>query len=192
DDAYRDLRYSGEDIPTLKSMDTYGIVLYCGSFSKVVSPGLRVGYLVANKDFMDKLAAAKQVSDVHTPVLNQIIIHKIMKEHDFEGHIAKICDIYRNKLQITLDCLDKHMGDNISYVKPEGGLYVFCKLPDNVDAMEFFNEGIKAGVAVVYGSAFYVDPNAKSPYFRINFSAASEEQLKEGIAILGEVLKKLL
>jgi len=90
-------------------------------------------------------------------------------------------------LQLTLDELALHLGDKVSYVVPDGGLYVYCKLPEHIDAKEFYEKGVEMGVAVVYGSAFYVDPNSKSQSFRINFSAASIEQIKKGIKILGEV-----
>jgi len=190
DDPYGMLRYHGEKIPTLKSMDTEGIVLYVGSFSKLISPGLRVGFLLADDQYMDKITAAKQVSDVHTGMLNQMIINRLMEDYGIEEHIAEICGIYREKLQIALDCLDEHLGNYISYVKPKGGLYVYCKLPKHIDSIEFFNAGIAAGVAVVYGSAFNVDPNEKSQYFRINFSSPSKEQIQRGIEILGEVIRK--
>jgi len=190
DDPYGVLRYHGEPIPTLKSMDTEGIVLYVGSFSKLISPGMRVGYLLANEIYMDKITAAKQVSDVHTAMLNQMIIDKFMEDYGVENHVAEICNIYRNKLQLAIDCLDEHLGDYISYIKPEGGLYVYCKLPEHIDSIEFFNAGIKEGVAVVYGSAFNVDPNEKSKYFRINFSSPSEEQIRKGIEILGKVIRQ--
>jgi 2-aminoadipate transaminase len=167
DDAYRDLRYTGDDLPSLKSIDTEGIVLYAGSFSKVISPGLRMGYLVANEKFMDKIAATKQITDVHTTLLSQMIVYKFMKTYG----------------------LDEHLGDVISYIKPEGGLYVYCKLPEHIDVKEFFKAGIEAGVAIVYGSAFYVDPDTKSQYFRINFSSPSIGQIKRGIEILGQVVK---
>ena len=192
DDPYRDLRYSGDALPSLKSMDTEGIVLYAGSFSKIISPGLRVGFLVCDEAFADKIASAKQVSDVHTPLLSQMIVYGFMQKYGLENHIAHICGIYRKKLKLALDCLDKHMGNHISYIKPDGGLYIFCKLPDGVDTMEFFEKALEAGVAVVYGSAFNVDPAKKSQYFRINFSAPSDEQLQVGIEILGQVLKRFI
>jgi len=189
DDAYRDLCYTGKGLPTLKSMDTKGIVLYCGSFSKTISPGLRVGYLVANKKFIAKLAAAKQVADVHTPCLSQMIVYEFMTKYNMKGHIEHIREIYKEKLQIAMDEIKIHLGDKISYVVPEGGLYLYCKLPEHIDVKDFYQKGIDAGVAIVYGSAFYVDPEAKSPYFRINFSSPSKEDLRRGIKILGEVLK---
>ena len=186
DNPYGDLRYSGEDVPSIKSFDTEGIVLYAGSFSKVIAPALRVGYLLTPSRFFDKLAAAKQASDVHSPVLNQMIVYEFMKKYGLKDHITKICGIYRRKLQLTLDGIKKHLG-GLTYVKPEGGLYVFCRLPDHIDMMEYCKKALAAGVAVVWGSAFLVDDTQKSQYFRINFSSPSDEQLVRGIEILGQV-----
>ena len=190
DDPYGELRYEGEDIPTLKSMDTHGIVLYAGSFSKTISPGLRVGYILGNKKYMDKMAAAKQVSDVHSTNLSQIIVHKFMEKYTMKRQLAEICEIYTKRLAVAEECIAKHMGERVSYVKPQGGLYIYCKLPEGVDSIEFCRAALEAGVAVVWGASFNVDPNEKSPYFRINFSNPTKEQLRTGIEILGKVLNE--
>ena len=191
DDPYGRLRYFGEAIPSIKSFDTENIVLYAGSFSKTISPGLRVGFMHMPEAYSAKMAVAKQASDVHTPSLNQMIIHKYMEEHGLAKHIAKVCDIYRGKLQLTFDMLEKHLGGKITYVKPEGGLYVFCRLPDHIDMRKYCDEALKAGVAIVWGNAFSVDPSEKSQYFRINFSSPTDEQLRRGIEILGQVYDKM-
>ena len=190
DDPYRDIRFVGEDVPTLKAMDTHGIVLYAGSFSKVISPGLRVGYLIVDKKYFAKTTACKQITDVHTTVLSQMIVHEFMVQFSLDKHIELISGIYKEKMQIMVDELRANLGENVNFVVPEGGLYVYCKLPDHIDVMEFYQKGIDAGVAIVYGSAFYVETDAKSQYFRLNFSAPSIEQIKKGIKILGEVMKQ--
>jgi len=191
DNPYGDLRYFGEDIPSIKSFDKENIVLYAGSFSKIISPGLRVGFLLAPEEYFAKLAVAKQASDVHTPLLNQMIVYEYMMRHGLKEHIKKICDIYRRKLQLTLDCLEKCLGEKLSYVKPEGGLYVYCRLPEHIDMMEYCKKTLEAGVAVVWGSAFLVDENEKTQYFRINFSTPTDEQLVKGIEILGQVFNAM-
>jgi len=190
DDPYGDLRYFGEDIPTIKSMDTDGIVLYAGSFSKTISPGLRVGYLMMHKNYMEKLSAAKQISDVHSPSLNQIVVHKFMEEFTMERQLADVRAIYARRLQLACDCLDKYLGDRISYVKPEGGLYVYVKLPAEISVDEFCKVALEDGVGIVQGHSFEVKPDPKCPYFRINFSSPNDENLEKGIKILGDVLKK--
>ncbi|MCL2397810.1 MAG: PLP-dependent aminotransferase family protein [Defluviitaleaceae bacterium] len=191
DNPYGDLRYFGEDIPSIKSFDAKGIVLYAGSFSKIISPGLRVGYMLTPKPYFNKLAAAKQASDVHTPLLSQMIVYEFMQRHGLKNHIEKICDIYRRKLQIALDGIDKHLS-GVTYVKPEGGLYIFCRLPEHIDMMVYCKKALEAGVAVVWGSAFAVDPSEPSQYFRINFSSPTDEQLVKGIEILGTVFDEMM
>jgi len=190
DDPYGDLRYFGEDIPAIKSLDSEGIVLYVGSFSKVISPGLRVGFLAAPRAYFSKLAAAKQASDVHSPLLNQMIIHEFLKRYGFNDHIGKVRDVYRRKLQLTIDGIDAHLS-GVTYVKPEGGLFVFCRLPDHMDMLTYCKKAADAGVAVVWGSAFCVDENEKSQYFRLNFSTPTDEQLVKGIKILGQVFDEM-
>jgi len=191
DDPYGRLRYFGDHIPSIKSFDTENIVLYACSFSKTISPGLRVGFMHLATEYAKKMAIAKQACDVHTPQLNQMVIYEYMKNYGLKNHISKVRDIYRSKLQLTFDMLEKHLGDKVSYVKPEGGLYVFCRLPDNIDIREYCEKALDAGVAVVWGSAFSVDPTEKSQYIRINFSSPSPEQLVTGISIMGKVLNEM-
>ncbi|MCL2573052.1 MAG: PLP-dependent aminotransferase family protein [Defluviitaleaceae bacterium] len=191
DDPYGRLRYFGENIPSIKSFDTENIVLYAGSFSKTISPGLRVGFMHLPKQYATKMAVAKQASDVHTPMLNQMIVNEFMKDNGLANHIEKVCSMYRGKLQLTFDMLEKHLGDNVSYVKPEGGLYVFCRLPEHIDMIDYCAQALDGGVAIVWGNAFFVDPTQKSQYFRINFSSPSDEQLERGIEILGQTFNKM-
>ena len=191
DDPYGRLRYFGEPIPSIKSFDTENIVLYACSFSKTISPGLRVGFMHLPEAYSGKMACAKQASDVHTPSLNQMIIYEYMKNYGLANHIAKVCGIYRSKLQLTFDMLEKHLGGKVTYVKPEGGLYVFCRLPEHIDMRAYCDNALKAGAAIVWGNAFLVNPSEKSQYFRINFSSPSDEQLVKGIEILGQVYDKM-
>ena len=191
DDPYGALRYFGQDIPSIKSFDTNDIVLYAGSFSKTISPGMRVGYMVAKKPYIDKMTIAKQAADVHTPLLNQMIVYEFMKDDNLNKHIRQICNIYRDKLQLTFDNLDKCLGDKISYIKPEGGLYVFAKLEEHINMHDYCKKSLEAGVAIVWGDAFLVEPNPNYKYFRLNFSTPTDEQLVKGIKILGEVLDKM-
>ena len=191
DDPYGRLRYFGEYIPAIKSFDTENIVLYAGSFSKTISPGLRVGFMHLPAAYSTKLAVAKQVSDVHTPQLNQMMVYEYTKKYGLANHIANVCNIYRSKLQLTFGLLEKHLGDKVTYVKPEGGLYVFCRLPEHIDMLEYCKNALTAGVAVVWGNSFQVDPSVKSNYFRINFSSPTDEQLVKGIEILGRVFDEM-
>lgn len=190
DNPYGDLRTEGESLPTIKSMDKDGIVVYAGSFSKILSPGLRVAYCVADKKIIAKMTVGKQASDVHTPCLNQMIVNEWFKNYDVDAHIVKIQDIYRKKLNLMCDCIDKELGDFVEYVKPQGGLFIWCKLPDSVDMLEFVKKAIEKKVAVVPGNAFLMNDAEKSQYIRLNFSTPTDEGIVEGIKRLGEVAKE--
>lgn len=190
DNPYGDLRVAGEPLPTIKSMDTEGIVVYAGSFSKILSPGLRVAYCVGPKPILAKMTVGKQASDVHTPCLNQMIVYKWLRDYDVEAHIKKIQGIYRKKLNLMCDCIDKELGDFVEYVRPEGGLFIWCKLPDDVDMLDFVQRAVKKKVAVVPGNAFLMNDTDKTQYIRLNFSTPSDEKIAAGIKLLGEVAKE--
>lgn len=189
DNPYGDLRVAGETVPTIKSMDTEGIVIYAGSFSKILAPGLRVAYCCGPKQILAKMTVGKQASDVHTPCLNQMIVNEWFKNYDVDAHIAKIQGIYRKRLNLMCDAIDRELGDFVEYVRPEGGLFIWCKLPDYVDMLEFVKKAVDKKVAVVPGNAFLTDDKADTQYIRLNFSTPTEEGIVKGIQILGEIAK---
>lgn len=187
DNPYGDLRVEGDKIPTIKSMDNDGIVIYAGSFSKILSPGLRVAYCIAPKEVLAKMTVGKQAADVHTPCLNQMIVDEWFKKYDVEAHISKIQNIYRKKLNLMCECIDRELGDFVEYVKPQGGLFIWCRLPDNVDMLEFVKKAVDKKVAVVPGNAFLMNDTDTTQYIRLNFSTPSDEAIVKGIKALGEV-----
>lgn len=189
DNPYGNLRVAGEDVPAIKSMDTDGIVIYAGSFSKILAPGIRVAYAVVPKQFASAFTIGKQVSDVHTGVLNQMIVDRWFKEYDVNQHIEDIKIIYRKKLNLMCDMLDRYCPD-IEYVRPEGGLFIWCRLPDNVDMLDYCKNLVNKKVAVVPGNSFMTDDNAPCQYIRLNFSTPSDESIIEGVKIMGEVLSQ--
>lgn len=191
DNPYGDLRVSGEDVPSIKSFDEEGAVIYSGSFSKIVAPGIRVGFALANKDVIAKLTVAKQTQDVHTPLISQLIVYKWLTECDFAGHIEKIRQIYKRKLNLLCDCVDKELSPYLSYHRPEGGLFVWAKLNDGIDMLDFCRKASAAGVSVVPGNAFMVNGEKECQYIRLNFSTPSDEDIVKGIKILGEVARSL-
>ncbi len=188
DNPYGNLRVAGEDVPAIKSFDTEGIVIYAGSFSKILAPGIRVAYAVVPNKMAPSFTIGKQVSDVHTGVLNQMIVSRWFDEYDVNAHIENIRKIYRHKLALMCDSLDKYCPD-IEYVRPEGGLFIWAKLPDNVDMLTYVNRLLEKKVAVVPGSAFMTDDTAPCSYVRLNFSTPSDENIVEGVKLMGEVLK---
>ena len=187
DNPYGDLRVSGEKLPTIKSIDKDGIVVYAGSFSKILAPGIRVAYCVAPKSLTSKMTVGKQASDVHTSCLTQMIVDEWFKNYDVDAHIRKIQGIYKERLELMCSCIDKELGDFVEYVKPEGGLFIWCKLPEHVDMLEFVKKAVDKKVAVVPGNAFLMNDTDKTQYIRLNFSTPSKEGIINGIKALGEV-----
>ena len=192
DNPYGELRFAGEDIPTLKSLDTDGRVIYCSSFSKILSAGMRVGFIVAPAAICSKMAVAKQGEDVHTNGFFQMLCYKYMSQCDLDYHIASINDLYRRKCSLMLECLDKYIpSDKVSFTRPQGGLFIWGTVKGCVDASSIVKMAIEKKVAVVPGTAFNCDTEAKSGSFRLNYSTPSDEQIIEGVKRLGEVFASL-
>lgn len=191
DDPYGELRFSGEDIPTIKSMDRDGIVIYCSTFSKILSAGMRVGYVCAPAEVASKMVVSKQTSDVHTNLFFQMLCHRYMTDCDMDAHIEDIRDIYRKKCSLMLSCLEEYMPESVKFTRPEGGLFIWCTLPDSINATQFVKAAAALGVRVVPGSTFDCDTEAQSPSFRLNFSTPSNEQIVRGIKILGSLAAQM-
>jgi 2-aminoadipate transaminase len=188
DNPYGDLRFEGQEVPTIKSFDTEGLVIYSGSFSKILSAGIRVGYVLAPDAIIQKMVVAKQVSDVHTNLFFQMVAYRFMTAYDMTGHIEKIRALYRRKAGLMLSCLEKQIGGRAEFTRPQGGLFLWCTLPDSVPMLDYCKKASAAKVAVVPGVAFCASPNDKCNSFRLNFSTPSDAQIEAGVKILGEVL----
>lgn len=189
DNPYGDLIVEGEKLPCIKSMDTEGLVVYAGSFSKILSPGLRVAYALAPAPIAAKMTVGKQASDVHTPMLNQMIVYEWLCRYDIEAHIEKLRAIYRKKRDLMCNAIDEYLGDFVTYVRPTGGLFVWCSLPEQVDMLDFVQKGVEHNVAVVPGSAFLTDDRMVSHEIRLNFSTPTDEKIVAGVRALGETAK---
>lgn len=192
DDPYGNLRIEGEAVPSIKSMDTEGIVVYAGSFSKILAPGIRVAYAVVPSKIAPAFTIGKQVSDVHTGVLNQMIVSRWFDEYDVNAHIDEIKKIYKRKLNLMCSCLDEHCKGFISYVRPQGGLFIWAKLPDNVNMLDYVNKLLERNVAVVPGTAFMVDDTKPCNYIRLNFSTPDDESIVKGVEIMGLVAEEFI
>ena len=190
DNPYGDLRYSGEFLPNIKSMDTDGIVIYAGSFSKVISPGMRVAYAIAPKPIFQKLVVCKQGNDVHTNIWSQVVCDEFITKYNFDGHLQKLREIYRQKANFCMRLLDKYCAPAITYNRIDGGLFIWCDLPKDVDMPGFCKTAVLNKVCVVPGNAFLTDETEECHSFRINFSTPTDEQLEKGIKILGELANK--
>jgi len=190
DNPYGDLRYSGEDQPKIYNLDKTNQTLYLGTFSKIVSPGLRVGFAIGNESLITKMRIGKQGTDVQTTTLAQAIICEYFKRGILEEHIESIKDLYRKKRDYFLKKMEEHFPEEITWNYPDGGLFVWAELPEGYDTQDLFKVAIPKNVAFVPGESFFV--NNKKNCLRLNFSNASFEEMDEGIASLGEAIREIL
>ncbi|MBE7022013.1 MAG: PLP-dependent aminotransferase family protein [Ruminococcaceae bacterium] len=192
DNPYGELRFSGEKVPTIKSMDTTGHVVYLGSFSKVFSPGLRLAYLIFDKGLCEKLTVAKQATDVHTNVFSQMIAAGYLQSYDIDSSIERSRLLYKHRCNFMLSCMDKYFPKAATYTRPEGGIFIWVTLPEGTDTGALMKEAICRKVAFVPGNAFMTDVDSPSNSFRLNYSTMSDEKIETGIRILGELLAEKL
>lgn len=192
DNPYGDLRYEGKPLPTIKSFDEDGIVLYAGSFSKVISPGMRVGYAIGPKPVLAKMTVCKQGQDVHTNIWSQVVCYRFMTEYDFDAHLEGLRAIYTKKRALLLDLMEKNLAPHITWDPFNGGLFAWCHLPKGVDMMAFVQKALEKKVCVVPGTAFLTSENEPCDAFRINFSTPTDEQLTKGIELLGETIREMI
>ncbi|MBR5743095.1 MAG: PLP-dependent aminotransferase family protein [Clostridia bacterium] len=186
DNPYYDLRYEGESIPTIKSMDDKGYVVYCGSFSKVLAPGIRVGYVTAPDWMIAKLTVAKQLSDVHTNLLMQMAVDRYMKEYGLDRHIEEILKINVRKRDLMLASLEENCRGFMEIERPFGGLFIWATLPEKYDGTRLCRIAGTYKVAAVPGASFCVDDAKPYPAIRLNFSLPTHEQIEKGCALLGK------
>lgn len=190
DDPYGELRYVGEDIKPVKAFDDEGRVVYMGTFSKVLSPGLRVGWVLAEPEILKKLIIAKQSTDVCANVLGQAIAHEYMARNLMDRQIVKIREIYGRKLKIMLDAMDEFMPEGVTWMKPEGGMFLWVTLPEGLESPTLLEKTLKKRVAFVSGRAFYPDPRDGFGTLRLNFSYPADDLITEGLRRLGSVINQ--
>ncbi|WP_181175003.1 PLP-dependent aminotransferase family protein [Mesorhizobium sp. B2-3-6] len=195
DAAYRALRYDGESVPPILALDcarSGGIdkarTLYCGSFSKILSPGMRVGWVCAPRHVVDKLVLMKQASDLHSPSINQMVMHRAA-EAVFEAQVEKLIGAYRERRDGLLGALEANMPEGVTWSRPEGGMFVWVTLPEGADATALLARSVKeARVAFVPGNAFYADGTGRNT-LRLSFTLADQRAVSEGISRLAALLK---
>jgi len=191
DSPYRELRFEGEELPMVGAMDKRGYAFSLHTFSKILFPGTRMGWIIANKAIMDKLVMAKQSADLCTSPLAQSIVYEFCRRGRLKPHIQKIVEVYRKKRDIMLDALETYVPKDlgIDWTHPQGGLFLWVCLPEHMDAEELFPKAIEKKVAYVVGSAFHFDRSGKNT-MRLNFSYPSEEQIVEGVKRLAGLFKE--
>ena len=188
DNPYGEIRFIGEDLPPIKSYIENSVLL--GSFSKIVSPGMRLGWIVADKEIMNHLITAKQASDLHSNYLTQMIVHQYLSGYDVEAHIQHIRNMYRIQRDCMVKMIKKYFPSDVKYTKPEGGMFLWVTLPESMSSMELFEIAINENVAFVPGEAFYSN-NPETNTLRLNFSNSDERKIEEGIKRLGHAIKYL-
>ena len=193
DNPYGDLRFNGEDVATLKSLDTENRVIYCGSFSKILSPGMRLGYVIGPAPILGKVEMLKQVNDVHTPMMTQLMCVQFMKKYNIDTYIEKNRKLYKEKCDCMIAAMEEYFPKGkVIWTVPDGGIFLWCKCPTISDVSELVEKCLEKKVAIVPGSNFAIDQNLPSNQFRLNYSSAKLEDIKEGVKRLGEVLSELL
>ncbi len=189
DDPYRDLRYSGKALPPIKSYDKTGNVIYLFSFSKIISPGLRVGAAVADKSIIAKFNICKQGVDVHTSNLSQAIADEYCRSGKLPGHIKDINKMYKRQMDKMIELMDKLFPKGVKHTAPEGGLFIWAELPEGMDALDIFKKAVEKKVAFVPGTHFYCEGGHENT-MRLNFSMASVEKIEEGMKRLAQVIRE--
>ncbi|WP_209506161.1 MULTISPECIES: PLP-dependent aminotransferase family protein [unclassified Ruegeria] len=195
DGAYQALRYDGDPIPPILALEQArkGSIencrtIYCGSFSKTLSPGLRMGWVVAAKPIISQMVLLKQAADLHSATINQMAVHQVA-EACFDTHIPKVRDTYRARRDAMLDALQQHMPDGVAWTRPEGGMFVWVTLPSGISGSDLLAQALDTvKVAFVPGQAFFPDGSGANT-IRLSFSNSDEATIREGIRRLGQVLR---
>ena len=190
DDPYADLRFTGERKTPFQALLPESTIML-GSFSKIIVPGFRLGWLVAPSHIMKKLVIAKQATDLHTTHFTQSIIFQYLKDNDIEDHINRIIEAYGNQCQAMLNSVKKYFPKSVKYTKPEGGMFLWAQLPQNVTSLELFELAVKDKVVFVPGDPFYINKTGTNT-LRLNFSCVDEETIATGIQRLGNAIEELI
>ncbi len=191
DNPYGDLLFEGKPIQSIKSLDDKGVVIYAASLSKIIAPGMRVACCIAPKEIIEKFTVAKQANDVNTNLWAQKVMAHYLNDYDMEEHIHIIRQIYKNKCELMLSYMKEYFHPDVQYTHPTGGMFIWVTLPDDVDMLEFVQKAIEQKVAVVPGNAFLDDDGKKCQSFRMNFSTPTDEKIKKGVKILGDLTYKM-
>ncbi|MBS1808294.1 MAG: PLP-dependent aminotransferase family protein [Acidobacteria bacterium] len=187
DDPYGELRYRGELLPPIKSLDEDGIVIYLSTFSKTITPGLRVAWLVAEPKIYSKLVIAKQATDLHTNTVSQFAVHHYLTNNDADQHITKLRGVYGERCRVMLESLAQYFPTGVRWTKPEGGMFLWVELPSHLNTSQLLPAAISAKVAFVPGAPFFANERPQN-FMRLNFSNQTPERIELGIKTLAEVI----
>lgn len=190
DNPYGELRFAGERVPPVKAFDTEGRVIYQSTFSKVLTPGIRVGWLCAAPEILQKYVIFKQSTDLHTNTMAQRQVSKFMEMFDLKEHIEKIRKVYKTRRNLMLEAIKSEFPAGVTYTQPDGGLFLWVELPKELNARDLLISCLEKQVAFVPGGAFFPNGGNENT-LRLNFSNMSEERIVEGIARIGKLIKEI-
>lgn len=191
DNPYGELRFEGEALPSLKALDTNGQVVFLGSFSKILAPGYRIGWICAERSILQKYIFAKQGADLQPSTISQMEISKYIEMYDLDKHVAEVREIYKRRRDLMYDTMKKCFPEGAKFSKPNGGLFMWVELPKGMNAKELLVKCVEQLVAYIPGGAFFPS-GGKENTFRLNFSSMSDELIAEGIQRMGKVLQEAL
>lgn len=190
DDPYSRLRFEGNDIPPLAAYSRERVI-YLGTFSKVLAPGFRLGWIVAPKEVITKLVHAKQGTDLHTSTYVQYLAARLCEQNIIDPHLEKVRVVYRRRRDLMVESMEKYFpGEGFHWTRPQGGLFLWVTMPERINSVELLEKAVENKVAFVPGNAFYADPEEGKNTMRLNFSNMKEELIVEGIKRLGELLRR--
>lgn len=189
DTPYKNIRFEGETLPSMYSMAPERVIMV-GTFSKTFVPGFRLGWIVAQHDVIERIIVAKQSSDLCTPVFNQMVAARYLASGAYDVNLKKTCALYKRKKNVMVSAFEEFMPKGVTWTNPDGGLFLFLRLPEQFDTRELFDLAIKENVAFVIGEAFHSDGSGKNT-MRLNFSFASDEKIREGVRRLAAAIRRL-
>ena len=187
DSPYRELRYSGEEVPTIRELAPER-TLHLGSFSKIFAPGFRLGWIIGPEELLEQIFVCKQALDLCPPVFDQYLATEFLTSGALDANLVKTKAEYRRRRDLMVSLLEKYMPQGVTWTYPEGGLFLFLTLPEGIDTIEMYDEALSKGVAYVAGSFFYLDGSHRNT-MRLNFSFIAEEKMEPGLKLLGEIIK---
>lgn len=190
DDPYGELRFMGEELPSMKNYLEDNVILL-GSFSKIVAPGIRIGWIHAKQEIMEQLITVKQASDLHTSYFAQRVLYQYLTDNDIDTHIQEIRQLYKKQRDCMVTAIGRYFPAEVKTTKPEGGMFLWATLPEGLSSLDLFDLAARENVAFVPGNPFYVDVKTINT-LRLNYTNSSEEKIEEGIKRLAGVMKKLL
>lgn len=191
DNPYSELRYTGDQVQPLAALDKNSLVIHISTFSKTLSPGMRLGWLTASEEVFQMVVTAKQAADLHTSTIEQHAAARLLQDFDFEGHVRHLCSVYGERCQAMLTSMDRYFPAEAKWTRPQGGLFLWVELPARISAEALFQEAVAECVAFVPGTSFFA-AEAKLNFMRLNFSNQRPEMIEEGIKRIARVLKRRL